>query len=90
MGDGNDADSVGLQSVDQGIREVMERQHPSFSGTRFAELGETGQHAQRLFDLADKILCGDECAFAYVPIDSGVGVDLSLAAKTNREQLWRH
>ena len=90
MGYGDDADGIGLQPVNQGIRKTMERQHPRIVQAGFAQFRKLGQHAHRLFDLAEKIIRSDEGAFAGVPFNSGVGIGLCLAAKTEGKQPWRH
>ncbi len=90
MGYGDDAYRIGLQPVNQGIRKTMERQHPRIVQAGFAQFRESGQHAHRLLDLAEKIIRSDEGAFAGVPFNSGVGISLCLAAKAEGKRPWRH
>lgn len=90
MGDGNDADHIALQTVDQRIGETRERKRPRVAHTGFAQLGKPVQNVQCLTDLIGEIVCCDQRAFADIPIDSGVGIGLRLAAKTDSQRLWRH
>jgi len=90
MGNGNDADHIALQTVNQRIGETVERQRPRVVCAGFAQLGELAQESKCLIDRISEIICCDERAFADVPIDSGIGIGLDLAAKTDRHQFWRH
>ncbi len=90
MGYGDDAYRIGLQLVNQGIRKAMERQHPRIVQTGLTQLRESGQHIHCLLDLVEKIIRSDECAFADVPFDSGVGIRLCLTAKADRVLFWQH
>jgi len=68
----------------------VERQRPRVVCTDFAQLGELAQEAKCLIGLIGEIICCDERAFADVPIDSGIGIGLRLAAKTDLNPFWRH
>lgn len=83
MGNGNDSDHIVLQPIKQGIGEAMERQHPRVVSAGFAQRGKLAQEAKRLRDFISEITCCIECAFADIPVDSGIGVSLSLAAKSD-------
>lgn len=68
----------------------MERQCPRVARVGVAQLGESAQEAKRLIEFIGEIIRCDECAFADVPIDSGIGVALRLIAKTNPHRLWQY
>lgn len=90
MSNGNDTDSIASQPVNQGIGKAMERQRPRVVCAGFAQLGELYQETKCLIELISEIPGCNERAFADVPIDSGIGVGLRLAAKTDRHPFWRH
>ncbi len=90
MGDGNDADHIALQTVDQRIGEAVESKCPRIAHASFAQFGKPAQNSQCLIDLVGEIICCNQRAFADIPIDGGIGIDLRLAAKTDSQQLWRH
>ena len=90
MSNGDDADYIDLQPVDQRIGETVERQRPRVARAGLAQLGEPVQEAKRLIEFIGKIICCDERAFADVPIDSGIGIVLRLVAKTDPHRLWQH
>ncbi len=68
----------------------MEGQRPRVARVGVAQLGESAQEAKRLIEFIDEIIRCDECAFADVPIDSGIGVALRLIAKTDPHRLWQY
>jgi len=90
MDNGNDTDHIFLQSVKQGIREVMERQRPRVVRAGFAQLGKLAQKAKCPLDFVGEIVCRIKCAFADIPVDSGIGISLSLAVKADWQQLLQH
>ena len=90
MRNGDDADHIGLQPVDQRIWKTVQMQRPRAACTGVAQLGEPAQEAQRSIEFIDEIICCDERAFADVPIDSGIGIALRLVAKTDPHRLWQH
>ena len=67
MGDGNDADHIALQPVDQRIGETVEGKRPCVVRAGFAQPGELAQQAKRSIEFIGEILCCDERAFADVP-----------------------
>lgn len=90
MGNGDDADDIDLQPVDQRIGETMERQRSRVARAGLAQLGEPVQQAKYSIKFIDEIIGCNERAFADVPVDSGVGIALRLIAKTDPHRLWRH
>jgi len=89
MGNGNDTDHIALQPVKQGIGKTMERQRPRVMSAGFAQLGELAQEAKCPLDFVGEIICRIECTFADIPVDSGIGVSLRLAAKADWQQFLR-
>lgn len=77
VGDSDDADRVVSQMVNQGIRKTMRGKHPGFMQTGFAQFRESGQQIHRPLNLVEKIIRRDECPFADIPFDSGVGIGVS-------------
>lgn len=90
MSDGDDADHIDLQAVNQGIGKTVERQRSRVARDQFAQFGEPIQKAKRLIELVGEIIRCNECAFAYVPIDGSIGISLCLVAKTDQHRLWQH
>ncbi len=68
----------------------MERQRPRVARVGVTQLGESAQEAKRSIEFISEIIRCDECAFADVPIDSGIGVALRLIAKTDLHRLWQY
>ena len=89
MSNGDDADCIGLQPINQRIVKTVERQHPRAALAGLAQFGEPVKEGKRLIEFIDEIICCDERAFADVPIDSGIGIALRLVAKTDPHRLWR-
>ncbi len=83
MGNGNDANSIVSQPVDQGIGEAMERQRPRVVRTTFAQCGELVEKVERSTKLIGEIFRRDERAFADIPIDRCIGIGLRLGAKAD-------
>ena len=90
MGNGDDANRIVLQPVNQGIGKTMERQGSCVVCAGFAQLGELADEAQCLIDLISEIICCDERAFADVPVNSGIGIGLRLFAKADSHRFWQH
>lgn len=90
MSNGDDADQIALQPVNQGIRKTVEGQSPRVAGASVTQLGKTVQEAKRSIKFIGEFIRCDERAFACVPIDDGIGVGLRLVAKTDPHRLWRH
>lgn len=90
MSNGDHADHIGLQPIDQRIRKTVEMQRPRVVRAGVAQLGEPAQEAKRLIEFIGEIIRCDERAFADVPIDSGIGIVLRLIAKTDLHRLWLH
>lgn len=86
----NDADHIGLQSVNQRIRKTVEMKRPRVARASVAQLGESAQEAKRSIEFIGEIIRRDERVFADVPIDSGIGIGLRLIAKTDSHRLWQH
>lgn len=76
---GDDADCIDLQPVDEGIREAVESQCPCIARTGFTQFGEPAQEVKRLIELIDEIVRCNERAFPDILIDGGIG--LRLVAK---------
>jgi len=68
----------------------MERQGSCVVCAGFAQLGELAQEAKCPLDFIGEIICRIECAFADIPVDSGIGVSLDFAAKSDWQQFLRH
>jgi len=85
MSNDNDADHIDLHAVDQGIEKTVERQRSRVARAGLAPV----QEAKRSIEFIGEITRCDERAFADVPIDSGIGIGLSLVAKTDPRRLWR-
>lgn len=83
VGNGNDANSATLQSVNQGIGEAMERQRPSVVRATFAQCGELVEKIEYSIKLIGEVFCRNKRAFADIPIDHCIGVGLSLGAKAD-------
>lgn len=90
MGNGNDADIIILQPVNQGIGETVEWQRPRVARASFAQLGELAQEAKCFIEFVSKIICCCERSLSDVPIDSGISIGLRLAAKTDLHWFLRH
>ena len=90
MNNGNDANRIALQSINQRIREAMKRQRPRVVQASFAQFDKLTQEAKCPIEFISEILCRDERIFADVPIHSGIRIGLRLAAKADRCQFWRH
>jgi len=90
MGNRDDADYIGLQPVDQRKGKTVERQRSRVARAGMAQLGKPVQEAKRSIEFIDEIIRCDECAFADEPIDSGIGIRLSLIAKTDLHRPWQH
>ncbi len=89
MSNGDDADHIDLQPVNQRIGETMERQRPRAALAGLAQLREPVQEGKCLIEFIDEIIRRDERAFADVPIDSGIGIALRLTAKTDPHRFWQ-
>lgn len=81
MRNGDDADCIDLQPVDDGIREAVKSQCPCIACTGFTQFGEPAQQVKRLIDLINKIIRCSERAFPDIPIDGSMGVGVRLVAK---------
>ena len=90
MSNGDDADYIGLQPVDQRIGETVKRQRPGVARAGLAQLGETFQEAKRLIEFVGEIIGCDERAFADVPVDGSIGIGSCRIAKTDPHRLWRN
>ena len=89
MGDGNDADHIALQPVNQGIWKAVECQSSRLARACVAQLGKLAQQIKRPIEFIGECICCDERSFAGVPIDSGFGIRLRLIAKADSHRLWR-
>jgi len=89
MGNGDDTDGIALQPVNQGIGKTMKGKRPRPVRTAFAQRGELPQQPERSFDLVDEVVRRDECAFADIPVDGGIGVGLRLITKTDLQHSLR-
>ena len=90
MSNGNNADAIVLQPVNQGIGKAVEWQRPRVACASFAQLGELAQEAKCFIEFVSEIVCRDERALSDVPIDSGISIGLRLAAKTDLHWFLRH
>jgi hypothetical protein len=87
MSNGDDADYIDLQPVNQRIGETVERQRPRAALAGLPQLRKPVQEGKRLIEFIDEIIRCDERAFADVPIDSGIA--LRPTAKTDPHRLWQ-
>lgn len=90
MGNGDDADDIGLQPVDQRIGETVERQRSRVARAGLAQLGKPVQQAKCLIEFVGKIIGCDERAFADVLGDGGIGIGSRRIAKADPHRLWQH
>ncbi len=90
VGNGNDADSIVSQPVNQGIGEAMERQRPRVVHTTFTKCGELVEKVECAIKLLGEIFRRNKRAFADIPIDHCIGVGLRLGAKADSNRFWRH
>ena len=90
MSNGNDANNIVSQPVDQGIGEAMKRQRPRVVRTTFTQCGELVEKLECTIKLFGEIFRRDERAFADILIDRCIGVGLRLDAKADLNRFWRH
>ncbi len=83
MDNGNNADYVNVQPINQGIRKAVKSQRPSAARADPAQFGKATQVVKRLIDLISKIIHCNERAFPDTPIDGSMGVGLRLVAKVD-------
>lgn len=89
MGDGDDADQIALQPIDQRIWKTVEGQRPRVAGANVTQLGKPIQEAKRSIEFVGEFIRCNDCAFADVPIDGGIGIGLRLAAKADPHRSWQ-
>ncbi len=90
MSNGDDADQIAMQSVNQRIWKTLEDQRPRVARANATQLGKPVQEAKRSIEFIGEFVCRSERAFTGVPIDSGIGIGLRLVAKTDPHRLWQH
>jgi len=89
VGNGNDADGIALQTVDQGIGKTMEGKRPRLTHASLAQRRELLQQPKCSLNLADEVFCCGERAFADIPVNGGIGIGLSFIAKTDSRHFLR-
>lgn len=90
MGNGNDANRIALQTVNQRIGKAMKRQRSRVVQADPAQFDELAQEAKHPIEFISEILCCNERAFADVPIHGGIRIGVRLVAKADRCQFSRY
>ena len=88
--DSNHAHVFRLDTVYQGVREILQREYPRFVRSGHANVGEAGKQGQSVFKFVGEIVSGGECVFFEVPVNRRIGVALCLIAQANPHRLLRH
>lgn len=83
MSNGDDANNIISQPVEQGIGETMKRQQPRVVHTTFAQCSELIEKVKRTTKLFGEIFHRNERAFADIPVGRCIDVGLCLGAKAD-------
>lgn len=86
VGNGNDANGIALQPVNQGIRKAMKGKRTGLVHTAVTQRWKLSQQSEGSFNLVDEVVRRNERAFVDIPVDGGIGIGLRLFTKTD----WRH
>lgn len=89
VGDGDNSDGAGLQTIDQRIWEIVQRDDAGIVRSLPAQRREGCQHGKRLVEFVCEFVGGQKRAFAGVPVDRFAGVGLCLSAKADQHRFWR-
>lgn len=89
VGNGNDANGIALQAINQGIRKTMKGKRTGLVRTALTQRGKLLQQPEGPFNLVEEVVRRNERAFADIPVDGGIGVGLRLFAKTDLRHFLR-
>lgn len=89
VGNGNNADDIALQAVNQGIGEAMKRKRSRLVRAAFAHRRKLLQQVERPFDFVDEVVRCNQRAFADILVNGGIGISLRFFVKTDLRHLLR-
>ena len=83
VGNCNDTNGIALQAINQGVRKPMEGKRPRLVCAAFTQRRELLQQPEGSLNLIDEVFRCDEGAFADIPVNGGIGIDLRFFTKTD-------